>query len=466
MYKPFLFAFLLCVPSISRAQCAGFPATVADANCSGGTPLTSGANMNSGSTFSYCGTSAAFVSFTGLNLNGGTMRICGNASLSGNWNGGVIVVSCGSTVKFPSGLLLNNGAKLINYGTVIVTGDVNFQNLDNCVYNENTSSSITVSGDMIFPQNNGQNVYLKNAGYIKVSGTFQALDGGFTCFTNTGQMECANLKYIQNCGGPANRFTFGSATGTCILRVTNNAQLNASFTSSSAWIVSKATAATQNLNCSSTWGSATVISSSASLVAPLSPQTCAMSNCFTSPLPVELLSFNAAAEGKAVVLEWSTATEVNNDYFTIEKSEDAVHWKVLGEVKGAGNSNVEQQYTYTDHSPYAGTSYYRLGQTDFNGTITDKGEISVDVPVASAVAIQVYPNPTMGDVNIAVTGLTPGTEVRLVVMDYSGRPVWVRSVMPDQAVVSASFTGLAGGLYTVCVYTGTELLGSTRIIKQ
>ncbi|MFI5217887.1 MAG: T9SS type A sorting domain-containing protein [Bacteroidia bacterium] len=88
-----------------------------------------------------------------------------------------------------------------------------------------------------------------------------------------------------------------------------------------------------------------------------------------SPLPVTLSSFEAKAQNnKSVLLSWTTVAEVNNDYFTIERSADGKHFTELTRVDGVGNSTVLHKYSYTDNSPYSGKSFYRLMQTDFDGT--------------------------------------------------------------------------------------------------
>ncbi|MEM9982731.1 MAG: hypothetical protein AAF734_09550, partial [Bacteroidota bacterium] len=86
-----------------------------------------------------------------------------------------------------------------------------------------------------------------------------------------------------------------------------------------------------------------------------------------TPLPIELLSFDAkAVSSKEVHLTWQTLTELNNAYFTVERSLDAATWEAIGEVPGAGNSASLLSYLYVDQAPYQGISYYRLKQTDFD----------------------------------------------------------------------------------------------------
>jgi hypothetical protein len=87
-------------------------------------------------------------------------------------------------------------------------------------------------------------------------------------------------------------------------------------------------------------------------------------------LPVELLLFNATCKDSKSKINWATASETNNDFFTLEKSHDANLFENLTTIPGAGNSNSYSSYTYTDFSPYSDITYYRLKQTDFNGTST------------------------------------------------------------------------------------------------
>jgi hypothetical protein len=85
------------------------------------------------------------------------------------------------------------------------------------------------------------------------------------------------------------------------------------------------------------------------------------------PLPIELLSFTSEVLTDHVILHWVTAVEINNDYFTIERSVDLDDWNVLGHLAGAGTTNHTREYQFADMTPVNGLSYYRLKQTDFDG---------------------------------------------------------------------------------------------------
>ncbi|HWY98326.1 MAG TPA: hypothetical protein VNY36_04490, partial [Bacteroidia bacterium] len=90
-------------------------------------------------------------------------------------------------------------------------------------------------------------------------------------------------------------------------------------------------------------------------------------------LPIQLMSFTAANTNDAVQLQWATGSEIDNSYFTLSRSTDGVNFTVIATVKGAGKSTTENNYSYIDLSAPAGTNYYRLQQTDYDGTVTTVG---------------------------------------------------------------------------------------------
>jgi len=109
-------------------------------------------------------------------------------------------------------------------------------------------------------------------------------------------------------------------------------------------------------------------------------------------LPIELLSFDATVINNQVILNWQTATETNNNYFTIERSANAQDWEQIAQIKGAGNSNDMQTYTAVDKNPIKGINYYRLKQTDYDGAYSYSS--IQKVRMVSEKKIRLYPNPT------------------------------------------------------------------------
>ncbi len=135
-------------------------------------------------------------------------------------------------------------------------------------------------------------------------------------------------------------------------------------------------------------------------------------------LPVELKSFTATKDGDRVTLKWTTATEINNNYFMIERSADGNHWQEIKRMSGAGNSTSEITYEWGDEAPLTGTSYYRLGQTSMDGHIaysetkilqysTDKNKISI------------YPIPNAGN-TITISGISNYNNHELTVINSTG----------------------------------------------
>lgn len=113
-----------------------------------------------------------------------------------------------------------------------------------------------------------------------------------------------------------------------------------------------------------------------------------------SMLPIELLNFEAIALNKeAVLLEWQTASETNNNYFSIERSRDGVEWEWVENVDGAGNSTSLLSYSTVDTSPYIGLSFYRLKQTDLNGQFSYSEISQVNLSRMEQSAVKVFPNP-------------------------------------------------------------------------
>ncbi|NNF01298.1 MAG: DUF2341 domain-containing protein [Bacteroidia bacterium] len=117
-------------------------------------------------------------------------------------------------------------------------------------------------------------------------------------------------------------------------------------------------------------------------------------------LPVELIVFDAFIDDNKVALSWATASEINNDYFTVERSVDGIHWSAIAELPGAGSVNHVIDYLHFDDAPLPGTSYYRLKQTDFNGDFEYLGIRSVKFNNRASIDFQVYPNPAGSVVNL------------------------------------------------------------------
>lgn len=118
----------------------------------------------------------------------------------------------------------------------------------------------------------------------------------------------------------------------------------------------------------------------------------------STPLPVKLISFKGEFKDKKVYLTWSTASEINNDYFLIERSNDGIKFETLGTVKGNGNSNEIIAYAFLDIRNPGG--FYRLKQVDYNGEFEYSSIIKVSTLQPEKVCI--YPNPFVNEINLVI----------------------------------------------------------------
>lgn len=121
--------------------------------------------------------------------------------------------------------------------------------------------------------------------------------------------------------------------------------------------------------------------------------TVGSTNIGTTPLPVEVIDFSVSYEDPVVVAAWKTASELNNDHFTVERAGRDLSFDEVARVPGVGTSSTPHAYSITDDNPFAGRLYYRLKQTDVDGTVSYAGIRSIDIP-ASDKSLSVYPNPT------------------------------------------------------------------------
>ncbi|MBL0043223.1 MAG: T9SS type A sorting domain-containing protein [Flavobacteriales bacterium] len=139
----------------------------------------------------------------------------------------------------------------------------------------------------------------------------------------------------------------------------------------------------------------------------------------SNPLPIELLSFTARPEGRTVRLDWVTATETDNDYFTVERSKNGSDFEEVLRKQGAGTSVTAISYTDLDPWPHAGVSYYRLRQTDFNNTTTTSDLVSVRMPTEGGNGLALV---NSSEEVIAIHDFATGSLIH--VMDMTGRMVW------------------------------------------
>jgi hypothetical protein len=172
------------------------------------------------------------------------------------------------------------------------------------------------------------------------------------------------------------------------------------------------------------------------------------------PLPVKYTQFTADRNNDNVKLNWSTASEVNNNGFEIERSSNGTDFEKIGFVKGVGNSSRLNKYSFTDKNN--SSAYYRLKQVDFDG----KYEFSKVLTVKSnESSVELSPNP-FND-NLVIN--SNNTIINAEIVDITGRVKMFEVVNNNTAKLNTS--GLDNGVYFIRINNGEKVI-TKRIIKN
>jgi hypothetical protein len=165
----------------------------------------------------------------------------------------------------------------------------------------------------------------------------------------------------------------------------------------------------------------------------------------TTLLPIELTSFTAEVREKEVLLEWRTQTETNNDYMVVERSANGIDFFEIGRVQGAGNTQIPQEYTFTDKAPISGTNYYRLRQVDFDGTATYYRIITVSFE-GDVEGWQVSPNLIYERTTIQTNrAFDPGSFLQII--DLNGKIIKTMRLEPGAFRAEIDLSDLIPGAY-------------------
>jgi Secretion system C-terminal sorting domain len=193
---------------------------------------------------------------------------------------------------------------------------------------------------------------------------------------------------------------------------------------------------------------------------------------FGTPLPITLISFKAQIENTSVKLTWETSAEINNDFFTIERSENGLEYENIGEIPGSGNSNSIKEYDFYDDGPIQGTSYYRLKQTDFDGKFeyVDLIAVNFNQNDEGICTLHIYPNPCVGSCTIDLKDCPlADNQVDVELYDTFGKKI-VNRISPKSKGQDISFhmntsNNLAPGVYIVRATTNGKRQVNKVVIK-
>ena len=189
-----------------------------------------------------------------------------------------------------------------------------------------------------------------------------------------------------------------------------------------------------------------------------------------NPLPIDLLSFDVDCNNDEILVSFSILSQVNNDYFMIERSVDAVNWESIGHIEGAITTNHQFDYLFVDVKPHSGLSYYRLTQVDFDGQQNTYYPASANCyNELETLPVHIYPNPASDQLMIEIDLHNyQGDNSRFTIKDMTGK-----KVLSDYIEMNRGFNKyvidinqLPSGVYFLSFNNTKEPIVTTRIIKS
>ena len=165
-----------------------------------------------------------------------------------------------------------------------------------------------------------------------------------------------------------------------------------------------------------------------------------------------------------IQLDWETASEIDNDYFTIEKSEDGINFEEIFYINGAGTTDNVTTYQYLDEDPINGTNYYRLKQTDYNGTTSFSDVIAVEYSIFNPTNILLFPTIATSNIQIQLQEVSEN-DIVVEVFDIMGRKVKETMINAYYNDLFLNINELHTGHYIVRLTNGNSII-TKRFIKS
>ena len=187
-----------------------------------------------------------------------------------------------------------------------------------------------------------------------------------------------------------------------------------------------------------------------------------------APLPVELVSFAAnCEENNTVAVNWTTASEHNSDYYTVEKSRDGSNWNVLKTIPAAGNSTQLLNYSVADASDISGTIYYRLTQVDVDGALKVYDIVSTNCFAEKELTLLAYPNPSNGQFSLKIEN-AKGGKYDLAITDMQGKTIDQQSIDLESGttVVKLNPANVQPGVYLLQFIQNGNVLQQQKLVIE
>jgi Secretion system C-terminal sorting domain len=407
------------------------------------------------------------VNISGNLTNGGTINLTEDANVSLDQNdmpnkainNGTINVMGNGFFSPNAGILENNGTINIVDATAFLFPISNGGVLNKSTGIINNAGSLSISSTNSL-ENNGT---INNTGTYSSTGTYSGT-GNFINSTSTGKVlaagvDCNSFTKLSLLSTASTHFDLGAGaacTGFDRLAISGLATLAGSFTASGTVTVGN-TFIVMTYGTKSGTFSNTSHTITAGKIAVMDYTTAGQVKInIVATLPIELLSFKATPSVSSNLLAWTTANEVNNKGFDIERSIDGTTFSAFGQVKGA---NKPRTYQYVDNQPF-NTTYYRLKQIDFDGTETYSKIVSVELK-GKAKGLKVYPTLVSdGVLTVEVIARNEATEGRQL-FDFSVTNLLGQQVLTGKTSQQIDVSALAKGTYILKV--GAE---QVKFVKQ
>jgi len=416
-------------------------------NTAGGIIVLTGANTYSGLTTISGGTlqlvrtgGTTIPATNNVVVNSGTLLISSNQALND------LTIASGASVSVVGATLTINGT--LNCGpTAIISGTGTFTLASGATLQTANTAGITASGATGSIQTSTRN-FSTGANYVYNGTAAQNTGNGLPAtvsnltFANTGGAVTFNAAkaiandFVITTGSVANPNGF--------MHTANTLTLGGAGQSGGTWGATGSGATNINNTFFSGTGLVTVSTS----------------------LPIELLYFDAKVDNGNTHLTWSTATELNNDYFQIERSTEGRSFEATGRVDGAGTSYEVLAYAFTDDKPLPGWNYYRLKQVDFDGQYAYSPVRAVLMGQTNAVSdrLAFFPNPAGHEIFVqSPTNPSPGDQ--LEIFDQFGRLV-LQLQATEALETPLDLSALPAGLYVARLQSATGFSTGTFLVKR
>lgn len=426
----------------------------------------SGLEIRAGTSVSIANTGSVFITNTGMGDPAPAVVVRGTGSALTN-NGTITIVNPDeSGIRTTGG---NSQYNVINNGMITITGgdlglDINSVYMDNygtLIISGTTGNIITGDGNF---RNHGT---LGGNGKIEADNDFILMSGstispgaspGALTFENGGNpLNLAGVTLQIEIDGTTPGSQYDQIVATGAGAVTMNSTTTVSLSGTYTPVSGNSFTFVSGSNVTGTPGGGPFILNNVELV-----QTSSGTLSFSQSFPVELTAFTARPKGRAVQLDWATATESNNDYFSIEHSTDGRQFAELGRADGAGNSLKPKLYSFVHSSPEKGLNYYRLKQFDFDGAF-EYSKVQTAV-IEGRPALTIRPTIARDEATIEWPEAHEGKRT-IDIFNLAGQNVYHQNVPARLATTQLPLGGLSPGIYWVLARDNGEVMAE-RLVKE